>query len=361
MVWDINKEVNKMKLYNKKWTRREIEARVGKIETIGGVQKLSYCEGPESGVEMIQVRTGSGLAYYLNASRALDISLVELCGTPISWHAINGEVHPSFYDEEGIEWLRTAAGGLLMTCGLTQVGAPCNDAGESLGLHGRIHHIPARQIVAEGNWIGDEYEIRTRGVVEQTRIFGEHIQMTREIKSRIGENRILINDVVQNIGFQSVPHMILYHFNFGFPLMAEKTEIHIPSKKIIPRDEGIPVEGYNLWQAPEIDFQERVYYHEDIENLQDDKIINVSIRNPEFPAPFQNEKVPLSVRISWDSQTLPKLVEWKMPGAGTYVLGVEPANCYVEGRVKEKEKGSLVMLEPGESKLYHLELEFNCD
>jgi len=55
-----------MFLYGRKWTRCEIEAYVGKIETITGVQKYRCSEGPESGVEMIQVRTASGLTFNVN-------------------------------------------------------------------------------------------------------------------------------------------------------------------------------------------------------------------------------------------------------------------------------------------------------
>ena len=64
-----------MKLYGKNWTRRDIEARVGRIEAIGGIRKIQLQDGPESGVEMLQVRTGAGLTYYLNVSRAMDIGL----------------------------------------------------------------------------------------------------------------------------------------------------------------------------------------------------------------------------------------------------------------------------------------------
>jgi hypothetical protein len=45
-----------------------------------------------------------------------------------------------------------------------------------------------------------------------------------------------------------------------------------------------------------------------------------------------------------------------MPAAGVHVLGVESANCHVGGRAEESERGTLVMLEPGESRAYELEL-----
>ena len=36
-------------------------------------------------------------------------------------------------------------------------------------------------------------------------------------------------------------------------------------------------------------------------------------------------------------------------GVGTYVLGLEPANCLVLGRATEHQRGTLRMLAPGES------------
>ena len=77
--------------------------------------------------------------------------------------------------------------------------------------------------------------------------------------------------------------------------------------------------------------------------------------NPEFP--INQEYVPVTLRLSWGIETLPNLTEWKMPAAGVYALGIEPANCRVEGRVAERERGTLEMLEPGEKRTYYLEIE----
>lgn len=348
-----------MKLYGKNWTRRELEARLGRLEQVGGIRRFKLTEGVEAGVELIQVRTGAGLTYYVSPMRCLDISLTEFSAVPISWQSPNGDVHPAYYDAERFEWLRTAVGGLLMTCGLRQVGSPSEDQRESLGLHGRIHHTPARQVAAQGSWIGDEYEMVISGIVEETRIFGEFLRLTREIRSRLGENMIFIKDKVENRGFESTPLMLLYHFNFGFPLMSEQTKIIFPSKKVIPREAETPLEGYDKWQKPTPDYQERVYYHEEIVKSADEKgWATVIIQNPEFPL-VAGGSCDLSVHLSWATENLPRLVQWKMPGAGVHVLGIEPTNCHVEGRAKERERGTLVTLEPGESLSYELKLKIS--
>lgn len=336
-----------MKLYSQHYTRRQIEAHTGRLEQIGGLRRFVLAEGPEAGVQQIEVRTGAGLRYVVSPSRGLDISLATFGDVPLSWQSANGEVHPAFFEAEGIGWLRTAVGGLLMTCGLTYVGAP----GEGEGIHGRIHHLPARHTAAEGYWLGDEYEVRVAGTMEETRIFGEHLRLGREIRSRLGENRIYLKDVVENVGFAPCPHMILYHFNFGFPLLQPETTITFPSTQVIPREPETALEGYNTWQPPQSGYQERVYYHLGMPMGR----VSAVLHTPNFPT--VSGKRPISLTLSWSTEQLPRLVQWKMPGAGEHVLGIEPANCHVEGRAAERERGTLVILQPGESRTYELEVE----
>jgi hypothetical protein len=347
-----------MNLFGRRYTRREIEARVARMEQIGGVRRMRLTEGPEAHVELVQVRTGGGLDYTVNASRCLDISLAEYCGVPISWQAPAGDVHPAYYDASGSGWLRTAAGGLLMTCGLTQAGSACTDRGEALGVHGRAHHIPARHVAAEGRWAGDEYDVRVAGVVEETALFGDSLRLTREIRSRLGENRIALRDVVENVGFAPAPLMVLYHFNFGWPLMGPETKIALPSRKVIPREKDLPLDSLDAWQEPTEGFRERVYYHEDLK-CDARGWTAVTVRNPRFP--LAGGAVPLAVHLRWSSANLPRFAQWRMSGAGVHVLGIEPANCRVEGRAAERERGTLVTLDAGKSLTFELELDVETE
>lgn len=344
-----------MQLYGRTYTRRDLEAHVGRIEQIGGVRRFQWTEGREAGTEMLEVRTAAGLRYLVSPTRALDISLAEFGGAPLTWQSANGDVHPAFYDNRGAEWLRTAVGGLLMTCGLSTVGASGEDEGEALGLHGRIHHLPAHHVSAHGRWQGDEYEITVSGEVAETRIFGENLRLRRTLRSWLGQNRLVLTDVVENAGFQPVPLMILYHFNFGFPLLGEATTVAFPSRRVVARDAGVPLQDYDRWAAPDPTLAERVYYHEGLTPEADGRVA-VQIYNPQFPMAGGGER-PLTVRLAWNPQQLPKLVQWKMPGAGVHVLGIEPANCTVAGRAAERQQGTLEMLVPGETRTFALELD----
>ncbi|MFD2613592.1 DUF4432 family protein [Paenibacillus gansuensis] len=343
-----------MELYGRKWTRRELEARVGRLEQIGGIKRVLGAEGAETGVELIQVRTGAGLSYIVSPTKGLDISLAEFGGSPISWQSPNGDAHPSAYDGEGSGWLRTASGGLLMTCGLSNVGSPSSLQGRTYGMHGRVHHLSASHVCAEGRWDEDHYTMNIRGQVDETSIFGSHLRMYREVRSRLGQNTIEIIDTLENAGYQSAPHMMLYHFNFGFPLLDERTVMQFPSERVNARDKGTPAEGYDIWESPENGYRERVYYHE---LPQGKDSVHAELYQPAFPVALGT--VPLRVRLTWSSKTLPRLVQWKMAGEREHVLGIEPSNCGVEGIAAEQNKGTLTVLQPGGRVRYQLRLDLS--
>ena len=69
---------------------------------------------------------------------------------------------------------------------------------------------------------------------------------------------------------------------------------------------------------------------------------------------------PLAVRLTWRAEQLPILVQWKMPGESMHVLGLEPANCHVEGQAAERARGSLQTLGPGQSRRFELELDISA-
>ncbi|HZG58516.1 aldose 1-epimerase family protein [Paenibacillus sp.] len=340
-------------LYGKTWTRRELEARVGRIEQVAGARRLRLTEGAEAGVDVVRVRTGGGLSYDVVPSKGMDVSLVEFGGAPLSWQSPNGDVAPALFSADGADWLRTASGGLLMTCGLSSVGTPGTFEGRAYGLHGRSHHTPARDVCISSAWEDDEYVMRVTGVVEETEIFGSCLRLRREIVSTLGSARLTLRDTVENVGFASAPHMMLYHWNFGFPLLTEATRVRLPSRRAVPRDAGVPVDGYDSWTAPQAGFAEQVYYHDVVADA--DGFAEAEVRQPAFPLAGGAAAAPVVARLRWRTDTLPELVQWRMLGAGAHALGLEPANCRVEGLAAEAARGTLRRLEPGETVEYALE------
>jgi hypothetical protein len=85
--------------------------------------------------------------------------------------------------------------------------------------------------------------------------------------------------------------------------------------------------------------------------------VEVRLVNPAFNHQ-SGVQAGLGVYLRYARAEYPIFVEWKMMGEGLYVVGLEPANCHVEGRTKERQRGTLVMLEPGEVRTYRLEIGF---
>lgn len=321
---------------------------VGDMAQLCGVDRYQLAEGREKGVAAARVRTGSGFAFEVLLDRGMGIGLAELGGQALSWLSPTGRVAPQFYEPEGLGWLRGFPGGLMVACGLTQVGSPAVDVnGERLGQHGRVSYIPAENVSVHSRWEGDDYVMEIVGQMREASALGENLLLTRTIWAKWGESKLWLHDVVENQGHGPAPHMILYHFNLGFPLLGPEAELEIDSEATVPRDADAEA-GLATWQLlepPQAGYREQVFYHK-VRPREGGRWAEVRLLNREAG---------LGAYVRYDVTQLPVLVQWKMMAAGAYVLGIEPANCHVEGRVRERERGTLVMLEPGEKREYHLE------
>lgn len=337
-------------VFGKDYSKEELMRLIGGISQVAGMKKYELLDGKGRGVRAVDIWTGTGFCFTVILDRGMDISQASHCGKSLCWRSSIGEVHPHFFEPEGMGWLRSFLGGLLTTCGLTYCGAPCEDEGEKLGLHGRVSHTPAEEVSIEKKWEGDDYELSVSGLLRESVVFGENIVLTRKIRTRLGESRLWIYDLVENEGYERTPFMILYHINGGFPVVSEKSRLISPTLEAVPRDEEAEKgkEDYDRFTSPIPGFKEKCYYHkmkEDEAGLVHCALINENLQGDGF-----------GFYVKYRKEQLPRFIEWKMMGEGTYVVGMEPANCLVEGRDKLREKGILEFLEPGEKKEFELEI-----
>ncbi len=342
-------------LWGKTLSRAEILRRVGDIRQLARVEPIELVDGSERGVRAVRLRNAGGLELVVVSDRGMAITDLVFQGVPLAFLTGVGTAHPAFTEQPGLGWLRTWPGGFLTPCGLTQVGSPCEDQGETLGLHGRVAGIPAREVRWGGEWKEDDYYMWVEGTVRQAVMFGENISLHRRVGMWLSGTRFWIEDTVENLSFQPVPHMFLQHFNLGFPLVNAGTRLELPEHSTRPRDE-IAQAGfadYNVFEEPQAGYNEQVFYH----NLQADAEGQVEVRlvNPEFDGTR-----PLCAYWRYALADYPVLVEWKMMGEGAYVVGIEPANCQVSGRCAEREQGTLQILQPQETRRYRIEVGFRC-
>jgi hypothetical protein len=314
--------------------------RLGNMVQLASVRRLVAEDGKGRGMRILEFDNGSGLRFTVYPDRGMDIGQATYKGTPLAWMSCNGDVAPQFYDAEGFEWLRTWPGGLLTGCGLTNVGGPNDAPGGPHGLHGRISHTPAQEVNAGAAWLDDHtYELSATGHVCQSKVFGERLALTRRISTRLGAAAIEVRDTIENLGFSPSPLMLVYHCNFGWPLIDAGTILEAADHNVTPQTPHAAA-GMSDWAKvtePVPGFNEQVYYH-DVPAASDGL---ASMR-------MVNRGLGIAVRVSYRTAELPYLIEWKMMGQGEYVMGIEPGNCYPEGQEKVAKRGLLRQLNPGE-------------
>jgi hypothetical protein len=338
-------------LYGRRYSREELLKHVGDISQVARVKPYRLAEGHEEGVLAVDVTTGSGLDFTVLPSRGMDISSAHYNGRSLAWRSATSDQHPAYFEPAGRGWLRSFYGGLVLTCGLTWMGAACEDEGQPLGLHGRVSHLPAANVHWDAAWEGDDYILTVTGKLREAIVFGENIQLTRRIWARMGESRFHIDDVVENMGYQRTPHMMLYHINVGFPAVDDNARLLSPSRVVTPRDTDAEEgrERYARMQPPTPDYREKAYFHDMAADA--DGRVTTAIVNPDCDGGQG-----FGVYATYNRAELPWFCEWKMMDQGTYVVGMEPANALVLGRAAEREAGRLQFLAPGERREYHLEI-----
>jgi hypothetical protein len=337
-------------LFGRSFNRATLQQYVGSMSQLGGARSTVLQEGPERGVRAIEVRTGTGFSFTVLPDRGLDVWTAEYQGASLCWHSATGPIAPQFHEPAGLGWLRGFYGGMVVTCGLTYAGPPNRDQEKDLGLHGRASFSPAYDLAVEQGWQGEQYAIEVRGKIREAIVFGEHVVLSRRVRTALGENRFWIEDVVENLGYERTPHMIVYHVNAGFPLLDEHAELLAATDEAAPRDAEARKEAdrWSRFPPPTEGFRERCYFHR--LRAGKDGRTTVAVVNREFGGGRG-----LGYALRYSLEQLPRFCEWKMTGQGTYVLGTEPGNVYPEAREILRREGRLPMLGPGEHRTYALE------
>lgn len=328
-------------------TKEELLKRIGNISQIASVKPYEMTEGKARGLKAYDVVTGSGLDFTVLEGKCLDIFSMKYNGINLNFVSKPGIVSPEYFNPYGVEFLKSFQGGMLYTCGLMNVGSACSDEGCDLCLHGRIGHTPAEKVSVLSTWKDDDYILEIAGEMREGALFNENLVLKRLISTSLGAKSVNIFDEVENQGFEEQPLMILYHFNIGYPLLDEGSLFLVPDIEVVPRDKEAKkgIDEFGKLTAPVDHFKEHVFYHRVAADPDGNTFAGII-----------NERLGIGLYIKYNVFQLPRLIQWKSMASGDYVLGIEPANCYVEGRVKEKERGTLKKIAPMEKVRFSVEV-----
>jgi hypothetical protein len=304
-------------------------ASIGSPEQVASAVSSVVADGPAAGCRAIDLRVLGGIDVRVLPDRGLDLGAAWYRGVPLAWISSIGE-RPALAPAElqGHRWRTAFGGGLMTTCGLANVGAPS----EGHGLHGAYSHQPARSVEVQRTAAG----LTVRGVV----LDGD-LELQRTITTSVGAGEVRVVDVVRNRGSAIVPAPILYHVNLGAPLWSPPARLSVGATEQAepaPRDHDAALHLRGWDRAPGVvpGAVERVYEHR-------------VTRAPDgwAQALVHSPALGLTLTLSWDAETLPRLHQWVHPAPGMGVLGLEPANCSVLGRAADRAQGRLPVLAPG--------------
>lgn len=337
-------------LFGRNYSKRQLLDHVGDMSQVANVRKAELVEGNERGADLIEVFNASGLSFSILPGRALDVASASYKGMSLCFRSSTGDVGPAFYEPQGNGWLRGFYGGLVLTCGMSFTGHPETDAeeeNEELGLHGRLAWLPAKNVVADANWEGDDYVVRVRGKMRETVVFGTNLELTREISTVLGEKSIRIHDRIENLSVTRSPLMFVYHCNPGFPVLDEGTRFVVRSEKSTEwvNDEEVTAARYAVAKAPQDEIGDEVYVHRPVADA--DGNVHVGLIN---------DTLQLGIYWKFPKAEIPIVNQWQHFHKGTYVTGVEPGNASMLGRAWNRKHGLLQHIQPGEVRHFHLEI-----
>jgi len=327
------------------------------------VHKYVLHGGRQEGVDVVVVSNGV-LTYTIVPSRGMDIWEMH-CGSDfrIGWDApVEEVVSPAFVNLDargGLGWLE-GFGAWMCRCGLASVGAPGTDTVASntgapvdvnLTLHGKISYLPASEVevIVEPP---PSRRIRVRGIVDESMMFGTNLRLATEIWTTPGSKTVTIEDEVINRGDNPQEMQLLYHANFGCPLLEEGAQFVAPVERVFPRDaratEG-GMKGWNVYDGPTPGYVEQVYFVELFAG-----------EGGHTETLLRDRQGHRGVSTRFSTEQLPCLTLWKNTQGERdgYVTGVEPGTSYPNPRQVERAAGRVPKLAGGES--YKATLSFTA-
>lgn len=295
------------------------------------LRRMTIAEGKAKGTSVLEVATAGGLQLDILPDAGLDIGQVRYRGVNVSFISKNGYDSPASILPYETEFLNTFPGGMLYTCGLRSTGGAHRDGEEWHPLHGRYHSLAAENVCAG---VEDD-TIIIKGTIRETALFGHNLVLKRTVRIPIFGAEVTVSDELTNLAHRDEEYALLYHCNFGYPLISEKARVELPeNRKTSPRTSfaatGLGRE--TTFDVPVPGEEERVFFHE----------------NMAHRAALVNEALGIRMDLTW-SDSLPILAHWRSMASGDYVCGLEPTNCYIMGRKFERENGTLPVLHPFET------------
>lgn len=347
----------------KSWTLIDLEQDIyrdalalGAAELTGAaagmtVRKRRLRGGLRDGVDVVEIDNGA-FSISVLPTRGMGLWRARLGDLQLGWQSpAQGPVHPrhvDLWEPSGLGWL-AGFDELLCRCGLESNGGPVHDSQGKLlyPLHGKIANLPAHRVTLSVD--SDSGELTLTGVVDEARLYHPKLRLTSTLRTRPGEPGVRITDEVQNLSAAPGELELVYHVNFGPPLLESGAKVVAPVKTLVPMTDRAAegVASWNIYGGEEPGFTEQVYLFE-----------LAASADGQTRTLLRNAHGNLGASLAFSVRQLPCFTLWKstQQAADGYVTGLEPGVNYPNQRTFEAQQGRVVPLAGGERKTFELAL-----
>ena len=314
------------------------------------IQKRTLHGGKQEGVEIVVVNNGR-LEFTVIPTRGLSLLSAKLGDVRLGWDSpVKEVVHPrhiNLLSRGGLGWLE-GFNEWMVRCGLESNGGPgpdkfINNVGDEatmdLTLHGKIGNIPASEVEVVVDREAP-YRLRIRGRVDERMFYGPKLELQTEISTEPGSNAVRVSDTITNRGGADQEFEILYHANYGRPLLEQGSTFLAPAARVIPMNAHAAksIADYARYAGPTPGFVEQVYC-----------LIPRADEGGRSLIALRNAAGDRAVSMAFSVKELPYVTLWKntvAEGEG-YVTGLEPGTNFPNHRRIERKLGRVPKLAPG--------------
>jgi galactose mutarotase-like enzyme len=314
--------------------------------------------GKQEGVDLVRISNGV-LAITVIPTRGMGILGVESPDLRVGWNSpVKQVVHPQFVNLQsrgGLGWLE-GFNEWLVRCGLEFAGAPGRDtfvtntgaeAEMDLTLHGKIANIPASEveIVIDRE---PPFALHLRGRVDEIMFYGPKLELWTELTVQPNSSRFRLEDTVTNRGGAAQEFEMLYHINFGAPLLEAGAQFIGAMKRVTPINASASeaVAEYAVYRGPAAGFVEQVFCMEPLADAEGRTTLML-----------RNATGTKAVSLHYAVDQLPCFTLWKNTNHldEGYVTGLEPGTNYPHNRRIERQAGRVPVLQPGQSRSFAID------
>ena len=323
------------------------------------IRKLTLHGGRQEGVEVIVVDNGV-LTFTVVPTRGMGILEATAGDVRLGWDSpVHEVVHPQYINLEsrgGLGWLE-GFNEWMARRGLEWAGHPGRDqfinnvgapAEMQLTLHGRVANLPASHVEIVVDPV-PPFRLRVRGRLEERSFYGPQLELWTEVSTEPGSASLRIEDTLANRGAHEQEFQLIYHCNFGPPLLEAGARFAGALRRVTPFNAHAArdIERFADYTGPTRGFVEQVYCLQSAADSTGRSRIMLA-----------NARVDRGVSLAFSVEQLPYVTLWKNLAATEegYVTGLEPGTGFPYTRRLERLAGRVPKLAPGASRTFAIEV-----